>query len=91
MLYVIGIGFLFLLLHAVRFIIGNRLDTFLQPALYNLFVDVTILALLCALTLVLDYYDIFDENHIDFGMLTTGIATFILSWLLLGMVLIIAA
>mmetsp|Transcript_35465 Transcript_35465/g.6392 ORF Transcript_35465/g.6392 Transcript_35465/m.6392 type:complete len:92 (+) Transcript_35465:91-366(+) len=91
MIYIIGLGFLFLLLHAVRLIVGFSIDSFLYPALYNLFVDVTILALLCTLTSVLDFYNVFDEDKIDFEYLSLGIAFFILAWLLLGLVLILAA
>jgi hypothetical protein len=46
MVYVIGIGFLFLLLHGVRNILGVPLNENLNPAFYALYVNVTMLTVL---------------------------------------------
>lgn len=91
MIYIIGIGFLFLFLHTCRMTLGYNIDSHLTPTLYNLFVDVTILALLTTLTALMDYSDILDEDKIDFTIIMVGLAVFILCWFFLGIWLIIAA
>jgi hypothetical protein len=91
MIYIIGIGFLFLFLHTCRMTLGYNIDSHLTPTLYNLFVDVTILALLTTLTALVDYSDVLDEDKIDFTMIMVGLAVFILCWFFLGIWLIVAA
>lgn len=91
MLYVIGCGFLFLILHACRIVVGFNLEAFLTPALYSLLIDVSILALLCCLTAIFDYGKVLKRNWIDIDSVATGIALFLITWFIIGIGLIIAA
>lgn len=90
LVYVAGIGSLFLILHAIRFCIGNSMDENIKPALMCLLKDVSLLAMLSILTAVLNWIDIFDESQINFEIIFTGIALFILIWFLLGLWMVLA-
>ena len=88
--YVAGIGSLFLILHGVRFCIGNNMDDNIKPALMCLLKDISLLAMLSILTAVLNWLDIFDESQINFHIIFVGIALFILIWFSLGMWMVLA-
>lgn len=89
--YVIAIGAFFLLLQGGRAFIADQLDDIQRPALYALFIDCTLLALLSVLTNVLNWLDVFDEDQIDFGYLIAGLALFTIFWFLSGFWYIVAS
>ena len=88
--YVVAIGFFFLLLQGGRTFVADRLDDIQRPALYSLFLDCTLLALLSVLTNVLDWLDWFDETKIDFGYLIVGLALFTVVYFITGFWYILA-
>jgi hypothetical protein len=77
MLYIIGVGFIFVIITSVRVAIGTRLEAFLHPALYNIYIDVSILTLLCAFSTLMSYFDIFDESKIHMRNMIAGLGIFI--------------
>lgn len=89
--YVIAIGAFFLLLQGGRAFIADRLDDIQRPALYALFIDCTLLALLSVLTNILNWLDLFDEHEIDFDTLIAGLALFTIFWFLTGFWFIVAS
>ena len=91
MVYVIGIGFLFLIMTGCRNFIGIKVDDVLDPALYDLFVNVAILSVLAVLSAILDYFEVFEGSNLPMKMLLLGNALFILIWFFCGIWLIISA
>lgn len=91
LIFVVGIGFVFLFLHGLKTVIGFSLENFLNPAFYSLFVDLTILLVICAAVSLCDYVEVFDNDTIDYEILTLGVAIFTLFWLLHGLWLILAS
>lgn len=89
MLYVIGVGFIFIIVTSIRVAIGSRLETFLHPALYCLYIDVSILTLLCALSTLVSYFDLFDEDKIKIKDLIVGLGVFTFIWLVFSLYLIL--
>lgn len=90
LIFLMGIGFVFLLMHGIKSMIGYSLETFLNPAFYSLFVDLTILLILCSAVSLCEYVDVFDDI-IDYQLLILGAAIFTFFWLVLGLWLIMAA
>ena len=91
MVYVIGIGFLFLIMTGCRSFIGIKVDEVLDPALYDLFVNVAILSVLAVLSAIFDYFDVFEGSHLNMRLILLGNALFILIWFFCGMWLIVSA
>jgi hypothetical protein len=91
LIFVVGIGFVFLFLHGLKTVIGFSLESFLNPAFYSLFVDLTILLVICSAVALCDYVEVFDEDTIDYEILTLGVAIFTLFWLVSGLWLILAS
>ena len=91
MVYVIGIGFLFLIMTGCRNFIGIKVDEVLDPALYDLFVNVVILSVIAVLSAILDYFDVFEGAHLDMKLILLGNALFILIWFFCGIWLIVSA
>ncbi|OMJ72318.1 hypothetical protein SteCoe_29264 [Stentor coeruleus] len=91
MIIIISLGFMFLLLHGVRSLLGFTILSFLNPAFYSLFVDVAILLFICAIVSIGYYSDFLEDNHLDHSVIIIGSAVFTFFWLLLGLWLIIAA
>lgn len=75
-IFVIGLGFLFLLLHGARLVVGYNIDNFLSPALYTLFVDISILLVICTVTALAYYFEIFDDDYLDYEIIIAGLAIF---------------
>ena len=90
-IFVMSIGFVFLLLQGLRSLFGVSVQSFLNPAFYSLFIDVTILLIICSLLSLGDYADVFDSDIIDYSILLIGVALFTFFWLFLGLWFIIAA
>ena len=90
MVFVLGLGFLFFLLHATRLVVGFQVDNFLTPALYTLFVDVSILLVICTIVAIAFYAEFYDE-YLDYTVMLAGVAFFTFFWLVLGLWLIVAA
>ena len=90
-IFVIALGVLFLLLQGIRSLIGFSIHSFLNQAFYSLFVDVTILLVICTIASICYYIELFDSDSIDYSLIIMGIALFTFFWLLLGIWFIIAA
>ena len=91
MVTVIGLGFLFLIMHAMRSMMKRFFEEGLNHALYSLLVDVCILVFIWCLTALVDYFDILDEDKIELDLVLVGFAVFIVFWLVMGLWLLIAA
>jgi len=88
--YVVALGCFFLLLQGCRIFVADRIDDNQRPALYALFLDCTLLALLSVLTNVLNWLDWFDETKIDFAYLIVGLALFTVFYFITGFWYILA-
>ena len=74
-----------------RSFIGIKVDEVLDPALYDLFVNVAILSVLAVLSAIFDYFDVFEGSHLNMRLILLGNALFILIWFFCGMWLIVSA
>jgi len=90
MVYVISVGFLFLILLGARNVLGIHIDDIFEPAMYSLFTNITILALLSVITAIFWYFDVFDGTDFDMCLLLIGTALFVLIWFLCALWLIVA-
>lgn len=84
-LFVIGLGFLFLIFHSLRLVFNAIIEPGLKPGIYSLMVDVAILVVIWSLTVLVDYSDVLDEDRLDLNMIVLGVAIFILIWMLQGL------
>ena len=91
MVYIVTLGFIFLMLQTLRVWLGYRLDSYMAEPLHALFVDVSLMVALAILTAFLNHMGWFDSDKIDLGKIVYGFCLFILFWLLLGLWLVIAA
>jgi len=90
MVYVVALGFVFLLLQTLRVWLGYRLDSYMAEPLHALFVDVSLMVALAVVTAIINHMDWFDDDKIDLGKILYGFSLFILFWLLLGLWLVFA-
>ena len=90
-IFVIALGFIFLILHGIRSILGFSIQSFLSPAFHSLFVDVTILLVICTVASLGYYTKVIDSDIIDYELMIIGTALFTFFWLLLGLWFIVAA
>lgn len=88
MIAVIGLGFLFLLLHSLKGIWISFSSTELSQGVYTILIDSTILVLLWCITAVLDYLD---ALSIDISTILVGLALFTFFWLSMGLWLLFIA
>jgi hypothetical protein len=87
---VVALGFIFLLLSGIKKIIGFSIQSFLNKAFYCLFIDLTILLLICGTITMCDYYNIITDSTVDYRVFTLGAALFTFFFLLFGLWLILA-
>lgn len=88
MIYIISMGFLFLVLNSIRSLVGYFIKPIFDRAFYYLYVDIVLLVFIIGATVILDYSDVFDEDRIDLNYLTHALSIFTLSWLIFGIILI---
>lgn len=91
MTFVIGLGASFLVLTISYNFISSRLDVYMRVPLNALITDLSLLTVFWALTLLLYLNDAFDEDAIELETILTGIAIFIVVWLVVGLWLLFAA
>lgn len=91
MTFVMGIVLCFFFFQGAQYFLGSQLDSYLEPTLQALFSDVTVLTVLWAVTFIIYYSDIVEEDSFDLKKVLVGLGVFILVWLLLGLWLLFAA
>ncbi|OMJ86008.1 hypothetical protein SteCoe_12577 [Stentor coeruleus] len=86
---VIGISLFFLTIIGIRSSFGKAFYQVFTPTLYALLENMTILLIVLIVALFVYYGEPFD--HLNYGLIVTGIGIFALIWLAFGLFLIVVA
>lgn len=86
---VIGISLFFLAIIGIRSVFGKAFYQVFTPTIYALLENLTILLIVLIIALFVYYGEPFD--HLNYGLIVTGIGIFSLIWLAFGLFLIVVA